>query len=80
MSESMRNVKPSAGCSRSNAAHDEVAAVARDRQLGLDRELAGLHHLHLEVECERRREHVEAGAEVGRGGGDADEAAADHGR
>ena len=53
ISERIRNVKPSAGCRRSNAAHAQVLAAARDRQLGLDRERARLHHLELQVQ--RRR-------------------------
>ena len=44
------------------AAHAEVAAVARDVELGLDGEAAGLDHLELDVQRERRGERVEARA------------------
>ncbi len=61
------------------AADREVAAVGGDREVGLDGERAGrLDDLELHVQRERRGEGVEPGAEVGRGGGDADEATALH--
>src|SRR3954471_20127930 len=58
------------------AAHAEVAAVAGDVQARLDAEVPGLHHLELDMQRERRRECVEAGAEVRRRGRHADEPAA----
>jgi hypothetical protein len=61
------------------AAHDEVAPVAGDRQVGDDGEAAGLDDLDLGVQRQGRGEAVEPRAEVGRRGGDADEAAALHG-
>src|SRR4051794_1320369 len=60
------------------AADREVAPVAGDRQVGLDGEAPRLLHLELHVQRQRRRERVEAGPEVGRRGGDADDAAAVH--
>src|SRR5947209_10220811 len=51
--------------------HAQVALVRRHRQLGLDRELAGLLHLELEVQRDRGREAVIAGPQVGRRGGHA---------
>src|SRR5215210_8008898 len=56
-------------------AHGEVARVARDRQVRHDPEATGLEHLELHVKTERAGEHVEARAEVRRGGGDAHEPA-----
>ena len=79
MSEVMRNSNASGGCSAREAAHHEVAAVARDREVGDDREAPGLHHLDLDVHRQRRGEHVEARAEVRGGGRDADPAPAPHG-
>ena len=58
-------------------ADDEVVAPGRDLEpAGVERELAGLLHLQLEVQRDRRRHRVVAGAEVGRGGGNADESVA----
>ena len=57
--------------------HDEVVAPGRNLEpAGVERELAGLLHLQLQVQRHRRRHRVVAGAEVGRGGGDADESVA----
>ena len=58
------------------AAHAEVAPVARDVELRVDAEAAGLDDLELDVQRQRRREHVEAGPEVRRRRGHADEPAA----
>ena len=58
--------------------HAEVAPVAGDVEVGDDLEVAGLLHLDLQVQLQRRGEHVEAGAEIGRGRGHADEPAALH--
>ena len=60
-------------------AHEQVRAVARHVEVGLDGERPRLLHLDLEVDRQRRAEGVEPGPEVGRRGGDADEAAALHG-
>ncbi len=50
---------------------DQVGAVARDVEIGVDGERAGLAHLELQVQPERGGHHIEAGAEVGRGRGHA---------
>ena len=60
------------------AAHGEVAPVARDLEVGLHAEAPGLLDLELHVQRQRAREGVEPGAEVRAGGGHADEAAAAH--
>jgi hypothetical protein len=60
-------------------AHGEVAAIARDRELGLDGERPRrLAHLQLHVQRERGGENVEARSEVGRRRGNADEPATLH--
>ena len=74
----MRNVKSSAGVQALERADDEVRPVLRHVEVGLDRERPGLLHLDLEVQRDRGGERVEPRAEVGRRGGDADEAAALH--
>jgi len=56
----------------------EVAPVARDVELRLDGEAAGLGDLELDVQRERRGEDVEARPEVRRRGGHAHEPAAVH--
>ncbi len=72
-----REPEPVRGVQRLEGAHDQVVAAQRQVEpVGDDLELAGLLDLELELEADGGREHVVAGAEVGRGGGDADEAAA----
>ena len=61
---------------RGEPAHDQVAAVARDPQVGVDGEAAGLDDVDLHVQVQRRAHHVEPRPEVGRGRGDADGPAA----
>jgi len=60
------------------AADREVAAVAGDRQVGDDREAAGLDDLDLGVQRQRGGERVEARPEVRRGRGHANESATLH--
>ena len=60
------------------AADGQVAPVAGDLQVGVDREAPGLLDLELHVQRERAREGVEPRAEVRARGGHADEAATAH--
>src|SRR5581483_12170548 len=60
--------------------HDQVRAVPRNLQSGVDREGAGLPDIDLEVERERGGQDVEAGAEVRAGRRDADQATSLHHR
>ncbi len=65
------------GVQELEGSHAEVRAVqGHIVPVRLDLERPRLRNLELEMERERGREHVEAGPEVGRGGGNADEAAA----
>ena len=69
ISERIVKRMPSAGWRRSNALHAEVVAVARHaRHVALDGELAGLLHLELQLDRQRRGQHVVARPEVGRRG------------
>ncbi len=52
--------------------HHQVRAVAPERQVGDNRKASGLDHLDLQMAAERRRQHVEAGTEVGAGSGNPD--------
>jgi hypothetical protein len=61
------------------AAHHQVAIVARDAQRGVDGEAPRLLDLQLQVERDGRSEAVEPRPEVGGRGGNADETAALHG-
>jgi hypothetical protein len=45
---------------------DQIAAIARDVEVGVDCERAGLDDLELEVQSECGREHIESGAQVRR--------------
>ena len=60
------------------AAHGEVAPVARDLQVGVDAETPGLLDLELHVQGERARESVEPRAEIRARSGHPDEAATAH--
>jgi hypothetical protein len=62
------------------AAHGQVAPVARDLEVGVDGEAPRLLHLELHVQRERAREGVETRPEVRARGGYADEAATAHRR
>jgi hypothetical protein len=70
----MRKLMPSAGRSHSKALTQRL--LRSSGTSSLDRELAGLLDLELQVHRQRRGQHVVARAEVGRGGGDADQATA----
>ena len=67
--EPTRNSKSSAGMQALERAHHQVLAVAPQVQVGDDREPPGLRPPRPSVQRQRRRQHVEAGAEVGRRGG-----------
>jgi hypothetical protein len=61
---------------RLEGAHAEVRAVRRDVEVaGVDRQLAGLADLELQVEAEGGGEDIEPRPQVRRGGGNADETA-----
>jgi hypothetical protein len=59
---------------RGEPAHGEVAAVARDLEVGVDGERARLDHLELHLQVQRGRQHVEPRPEVRRGRGRAHQA------
>ena len=63
-SEVMRNSKSSGGAQAREAAHDEVAAVARDREVGDDAEVPVSTTSTSMCMRQRRGEHVEARPEV----------------